>query len=107
MTILSFFVTMVSSTPAFAAITCAAGTISGGIENSSVSMVLPDGAASSSSLNCNGFEIRIDSDLTGRRYKLALRITDPAGATVETTTKTELQVVDRNGDGAFVHCSAH
>jgi hypothetical protein len=86
---------------------CNAGTISGGVERECASFSMPDGAGAETNVNCNDYKIAVTCDLFARPYKLALSITGPDGASVTTSTKSEIKTVAMNGEGAFVRCSVH
>lgn len=96
---------LIFSVSTFASVTCKTERITAGHATLCASTTIPSHTVSSTTLTCNGHDISINCDLYSRPAKLELKITNPDGQSVSTSTQPELHLVDGAGDGASVRCN--
>lgn len=91
---------------AMADVMCTTNTVTNNREAPCTSMTIPEKSAISTNVTCKQFKITIQCNLYANPNTLSLSIVGPHGTAVSTTTKSELKLVDANGNGASVYCQA-
>lgn len=95
------------SWPAFASVVCAPAMVAGNHESPAcASFEIPDHSAMSFNFSCNGYKFSVNCDLHSRPNTLSLSIVGPNGTTVSTSSENELKLLDDNGNGTLIRCTA-